>query len=423
MPKGPDGEASDALLGALVTILSIFVVALLALVCYLYFQLRRIHRQYKELLRESTVTTALSQRIREQRKSAISNMIAEDIEQQRGQIISSPISQRSGYSTNSSRCDGAEVFANDITCIEPGSPESEPWAIRKVRSMERLTGLTNELSTKPERRDPFQEPAHRIEDRNPFYNRGGSVRCKLRDVSRSNSAQNKKSDKEEVSEPAPSKARTLETAKSASHQKINEEVQKMEAVCPTLLAVPQTISPTRSQSVRPKFIIGPPDSDEKPESGSNVPPHARSPPPQFPSEDPSRIANKIYLTNSDDNSSDLDGLDPYDTYDVPRPFIDRSFSLNLAFSDLENNTDNNRRSSRGTKLKHYLKTARNNRRSLASAAGRFSRRPPTAMTPKTKRGLVRLPKSSKEPRGVEGLRNEGLSHDKLETIDEFQKEF
>ncbi|RVD81169.1 uncharacterized protein DFL_009044 [Arthrobotrys flagrans] len=177
MPSGPDGEAGDALLGALVTILSIFVAALLAF-SILPLQLRRIHRQYKELLRQSTVTPTLSQRIREQRKSAISHIIAEeDLEQQREQIISSPIPQRSGYSTNSSRCGRIEVFANDITCIEPSSPEAERWAIRKVRSMERLTGLTNELSAKPERRNPFHEPASGIQDRNPFYDREGDVEC------------------------------------------------------------------------------------------------------------------------------------------------------------------------------------------------------------------------------------------------------
>lgn len=183
---------------------------------------------------------------------------------------------------------------------------------------------------------------------------------------------------------------------------------------PNLLVVPQTDSPPRSQSHQPPITDSRSELNQKSGSGSKVIPHARSPVSRFPLEDPSRTAKEIYFTSSDDNLPDLDGLEPYDTYDVPSPFIDRSFSLTLAYSD-DPATDigNNGRSSRGIKLKHYLKSARNNRKSLASAAGRLSRRSPVIMIPKT----------SNHRHRAKGPTNEGIARDKLATIHEFQKEF
>ncbi|KAK6362563.1 hypothetical protein TWF730_000020 [Orbilia blumenaviensis] len=429
MPSSSNGEAADALLGAVVTILSIFVVALLALVCYLYFQLRQIHRQYGELTHESTPTPTLSQRIREQRKSAISHIIAEDdLEQQRDHDIGSPISQRSGYSTGASEGGGPGLLAHDIAYIEPGSPETEPWAIRKVRSMERLTSLTNELSTKPDRRDPFREPAPYTQDHNPFYDREGVVKYNFQEIQKAfDTTQNKKGDKDQAPKPEIPEFKSLETAElGANGQQGSRNKRSIQMSDSSLLAVPQPSSPSRCPPLQSKSTSTPPFSTQEPRSERhelNVPPHARSTVPQFPSEDPSHTVNKIYLTESQVHD-DISPLECYNTYDVPRPFIDRSFSLTLAYSDQTNDTVPCNRGSRGIKLKQYLKSARNNRRSLANVPGKFSSRSKSliAIVPKPQRRLVRLTKSNDTGHAPKDSASDRVLQDKLETIDEFQKE-
>ncbi|RVD80122.1 uncharacterized protein DFL_008029 [Arthrobotrys flagrans] len=423
MPNNPNDGAGDTLLGVLVTVFSILVVGLLALVSYLYFQLRKINRQYRELLQESSATSTLCQRIRERRKSAILHMVIKDnLEQQRNQNISSPISQHSVYSLNTLECGRAGLYkSNDITSMEPSSPETEPWAIRKVRSIGRLTGLTNELSMRSDRRDPFLEPTTTIQDKNSFYDQEGISEDDI--VTASNSrraAQGGQIDKGQISEVQSMKVKFPEAVKlEVSRQQIS--CSKNETQTP--LAVPQTNCPTRSQSPRSATIISPSRSIQSSELESNIPPHAQSPTPQSSTEDPLCKASEMLSITSpelhDDNLSGIHNLEHYDTYEVPRPFLERSFSLNLAYSDPAAETGIKNRNSPGTKLKYYLNDTRNNRRTLGSTQGRspLQSKSLEATISKAKRELFRLPKSSREENTPQPSDDEGA------TIERFQRDF
>ncbi|KAK6357769.1 hypothetical protein TWF718_002075 [Orbilia javanica] len=428
MPNDPKGDTSDTLLGVLVTVLSVLVVGLLALVSYLYLQLRKIHQQYRELLQESNTASALYQRIHEQRKSAILHMTTkDDLEQQRDQYASSSTSQNSIYSMNTLEFTRPALYHTEITSIEPGSPENEPWAIRKVRSIERLTGLTNEISLKSDRRDPFSEPTVAVQDQDHFHDHKRTVEDDIIRASASTSAtKDGKIESWEISKEMSMNAKPTQASNvEACSQRVSGGRHETEAMDPSLLAVPHESCPTRTQSLQ-STTVKPSGALESLEPESNIPPHARSPTPQSSASDVLSQVDGADLTLTDihgDASPGADNFEHCDAYEIPRPFLERSFSLNLAYSDPTAVPRTKGRYSPGTKLKHYLKNARVNRLALGNAQGGAPNQPrsPAEIVSKAKRERFRLPKPTREQNTLQspGTGDEGVPQDKLATIQEF----
>ncbi|KAK6508779.1 hypothetical protein TWF481_003549 [Arthrobotrys musiformis] len=431
MPNSPNDGGSAALPGVLVVVLSLIVVALLALVCYLYFQLKKIHQQYIDLLQESGTTSALSRRIHEQRKSAIFHMATtDDLEQQRDQYVSSPVSQHSVYSMSTLEYGRAGLYPNDTPSIDTNPPATEPWAIRKVRSIERLTGLTNELSTKPDRRDPFFDPGNSEQYQNPFFDQAGTEDATKDDIEKDLNAPSASHDIK-LAKIRPLKLRTTSTEGQeatkveAGYQKVDNRQTHAQSSITDLLAVPQTICMPRNRPPRPTVISNQSESIWESESESNIPPHARSTTPISPLESSPTKSNDSYISNPDPetgNSPDLDNIEHYDADEVPCPFLERSFSLNLAYSDPETDISAKNRNSPRLKLKGYLKNARSNRRSLGSTQAQTistdQLNAPGGTIPKAGRELFRLSKHNREHNS---LRPEGPKEgvpDKLAIIEE-----
>ncbi|KAK6516063.1 hypothetical protein TWF506_005976 [Arthrobotrys conoides] len=415
MSNYPNGRPGDALLGALVTVLSVLVVGLLTLVTYLYFQLRKIHQKYKELLKESstssTSSTSLCQRIREQRKSAILHMVTDnDLEQQRDLYISSPISQHSDFTLKTMELSKPKIYPTDINSIEPSSPEREPWGIRKVRSIERLTGLTNELSMKSDRRDHSSEHAMVAQDHNPFYGQGEIFEYDITKPSIDPKfIQGGEMERGQALDVQYSKIRSPETVGvDAIHEQISCHRHETQFSGPSLLAVPQPSCFKRTQISRPTITsISTPIN--KSESESNIPPHARSLVLQDLYEDP---LGTFFTNNTNPNAygpSSIDSLEHYDRDEVPRPFLERSFSLNLAYSDPAEEISIKNRNSAGRKLKLYLKNARGHRKTIGSTQGKSAppSKSPEGTISKTKRDLFRLPKTNREESPPQPLSDEG----------------
>ncbi|KAF3293872.1 hypothetical protein TWF132_004454 [Orbilia oligospora] len=404
MSKDPNDRPSDALLGVLVTVLSVLVFGLLTLVTYLYLQLRKIHQRYKELLKESGTTSSLCQRIREQRKSAILHIVTNnDLEQQRDQYVSSPISQHSDYSLNMPECSKTKFSPKDIESIEPNSPEREPWGIRKVRSIERLTGLTKELSIKSDHRNHVSDQTSAAGDQNPFSEQEEIFEYDVTGANPIDSNFTLGGEVEmghafEVQFPIFRSPETMEL--DSFHEQIDWNGNKAQSCDPNLLAVPQPNCFTRTQ-----YSVSAIKTTSAPihrfECESNIPPHARSPAPQASYEVPLKGTSETYMTNMDLHGHEITGigsLEHYDKEEVPRPFLERSFSLNLAYPDPAEEATTKNRNSPGTKLKLYLKNARSHRKSVGSTQGKSTppSRSPEGTISKAKRDLFRLPKSSRE---------------------------
>ncbi|KAJ6260086.1 hypothetical protein Dda_5732 [Drechslerella dactyloides] len=148
---------------AAVVILGFIGVLLALLATHLYIQLRKLQHHNKDILSQQCNSYNLGQRARDQRRSVLLTLA--DCHQDHPSRSSAQSPGPIPIETHSSATGTYAGMSADVPQTLPAeSPKADSWAIRKVRSMERLTELTNELTPKKERGDPFNEPTRRDND-------------------------------------------------------------------------------------------------------------------------------------------------------------------------------------------------------------------------------------------------------------------
>ncbi|KAK6532164.1 hypothetical protein TWF694_003324 [Orbilia ellipsospora] len=428
MPDFPeDPSVGNFVLGTIITILAILIFALVFLVFYFYLHLRRLQRQYDTLLHRPCGDPSLFQRIREQRKSAV--LCIADCGGPSGQQADSNCNAACSNSISprtSSDCPGN--FKDDASLNDPEAGES--WAIRKVRSMERLTELSNELTPRKEYGDPFVEfPANRGGGATTGHD--GKVAPQTNERSTS------------IVEPGTSRNVPILQKDTKNN---NQDLDAAQTPNPSLLVVP-TVNKETSARISPesenqghsfsKWIRGTYRTDNRqcyvksntsgyfaasaPKTTINeipeIPPHAR-----IDSCESSVPNGNVDLHNSEDfestsklGFSGLGGSKRRHS-DVPRPFLERTFDLSLAFPQPHSHSSRPKHTAPG-KIRHYIRNARTHRRFQSSTAGTFPRRSVAAVLSHTGRSLPKSTKRQQEKPKKRPVREEPEAQN-LETITE-----
>ncbi|EPS40500.1 hypothetical protein H072_5633 [Dactylellina haptotyla CBS 200.50] len=438
MPQFPgDISSGNAVIGAIVVILAIFVIALVLLVLYFYIHLRRLQTKYDDLVQRPYThdDRGLSQRIQDQRKSAV--LCINSCQNREPELRTSsssdgvqpnPLSPRASHDNSRSMKGNNDIQNSRNPNSLADQHDGESWAIRKVRSMERLTELSNELTPRREPDDPFTEmltppskPANTPEH--------------LPGTVPGNTSTSKPVGELEMLPP--------QTGVNVAIKDVN----KLSEVEPNLLTVPQIneqtsrrLSPLLGKESHglPKWIRNPYRADHRqtyvksntsgyfapgePSSEiadiAQVPPHARpvvTEPrsPQDSWESTAPITETLHTETPESPAHTRNSNTLFD--DCPHPFLERTFKLNLAFPHPYSGPTNPKASG-SVKLRHYIKNARGHRRSYRNPTGAFHRRSTIGILSPHSRNISR---SAKQPQNRKRTDSERDRDDlKLEAITE-----
>ncbi|KAF3939184.1 hypothetical protein ABW19_dt0200657 [Dactylella cylindrospora] len=163
-----DKASVNAALVVAVVVLGISTFGCLILALYLYIKFKRMNSNTNNgaELQHELKTRNLSRLVERRRNSVILKMMAYDINPPRSFSLTSLESVALEEGNSQSNLSPTE------TRNQRNNPYGESWAIRKVRSMERLTELTSELVPAKEKADPFPPEALKKPEENPFQELG-----------------------------------------------------------------------------------------------------------------------------------------------------------------------------------------------------------------------------------------------------------